>query len=283
MVSVFDYLDYRDFLQDYYNDRKKNDAYFSYRFMGARVHLHASHLIRILQKQRHITLKSIPGFAGLCKMSLREREYFEALVNFNKAKSETQAKSAFERLLSLSSLDKRQLRADQYELFQHWYYGAIQVLFSFVPFKDDYAALAKRLSPPISVHQAKKAVALLERLDLIRRNCNGYFELSDQFVTTGDKWKSLAARVFQHETIRLADESLDRHAKELRDISTVTIGITKKDLPLLRETIAEFRQSLLRIAKDGDAPDDVYQFNVQLFPLTLADDSSEPHQKDMES
>ena len=75
-------------------------------------------------------------------------------------------------------------------------------------------------------------------------------------------------RDFQAETLRLARESLERHPKEERDISTVTLAVSRRALPELKERIAEFRKSLLGMVKESPDYDEVYQFNVQLFPVT---------------
>jgi len=36
----------------------------------------------------------------------------------------------------------------------------------------------------------------------------------------------------------------------------------------IRERIAEFRKSIIRLAEEDQEPDDIYQLNVSLFPLT---------------
>jgi uncharacterized protein (TIGR02147 family) len=94
------------------------------------------------------------------------------------------------------------------------------------------------------------------------------YRVTDRFVTTNRQWRSLAVKAFQAETIKLALESLDRHARPRRDISTVTVSIAEKDLPTLRERIAEFRNDILKMAEASAETDSVYQLNVQLFPLS---------------
>jgi uncharacterized protein (TIGR02147 family) len=68
--------------------------------------------------------------------------------------------------------------------------------------------------------------------------------------------------------MRLAIESLHRHEPEKRNISTVTITIAEHNLDRINEIIAQFRESLLQMARDEQHADKVYQLNVQLFPLT---------------
>jgi len=68
--------------------------------------------------------------------------------------------------------------------------------------------------------------------------------------------------------IGLAGESLDRHPPALRDITTLTLALDLDDLPEARERLRTLRESLLRLSGENPAPRQVYQLNLQLFPLT---------------
>lgn len=268
MNSIKESLDYRDYLREYYEESKKKWPYFSYRYMAQKVGVDASHLVKIFQKQRHVGKKSIESFIRLCGLSGGDAEYFVALVHFNKAKTARDSKLFFEKLMALRGVQTRKLSRDQFEFYTKWYYSAILTLLDFYTFSDDYEALAAKMSPPISVEQAKEAVSLLERLALIRRERGGNYYLTDKLITTGDHDRSAAVTTFQQETIRLAGESLERHPREKRDISTVTITISESNLDKIHEIIKNFRETMLKFAKHEQTPDKVYQLNVQLFPLT---------------
>jgi uncharacterized protein (TIGR02147 family) len=267
-MTVFDYLDYRLFLKEFYEARKKVNAYFSYRFMGSKVGMDPGYLVKVLQGKYHIAESSIEKFAALCRFSDKESAYFSTLVSFGKAKSQRQVELYFEKLLSLKNVKARRIETDQYEFYRRWYYSAVRALIGFCGFRGNFKALAERLSPPISVREAKGAVHLLERLNFIRKDAKGVYELTDAVITTGREWKSIAVREFQRQTIDLARESLERHAKDIRDISTVTVAVAAADLPEIKERISEFRNAILSLAAENPAPDCVYQLNVQLVPLT---------------
>jgi uncharacterized protein (TIGR02147 family) len=270
MEPLFSYLDYRTFLHDYYESRKKEHPYFSYRFIGKKIDLDPGYVVKILQGKLHLPDKYIDAICALCKFSAKESLFFRALINFNKAKSESQIKLNFEKLCSYKSLGKQRLEKFQYEYYTKWYYAAIRSLVGIYRFSGDYEALAAMLTPQISVREAKNAIRLLEKLKLIRKEPSGEYRPTDAFVTTGESWHTLAVKDFQRETIRLAGESLTRHDKEERDISTVTVAINKNDLAEAKEEIAAFRETILKLASDSSDPDGVYQLNVQLFPMAKA-------------
>lgn len=268
-ISIFDYLDYRGFLRDFFREQKRKHSFFSFRFLSQKTGSDPAHIARVFQGKRHLSEKSLAPFVALCKFSDEEKNYFDKLVAYNTARTERQAKQAFEALLAASSLKANILRSDQYTFYTEWYYTAIRALTAMRSLTmRDCAAIARMLTPPISAMEAKNAVRLLLRLGLVTQDEKGVLHCSDTHISSGPKWLSHAVKTFQAETIRLGLESLERHPKEVRDISTVTIGIKKDRMEEMRARIAEFRKSIMHLAEEDHDPDDVYQFNIQLFPLT---------------
>jgi uncharacterized protein (TIGR02147 family) len=205
-------------------------------------------------------------FTGLDK---RERQYFLALVNFNKAKTDQQRKPLFEKLLSIKNVKADALREWQYEYYQKWYHTAIFALLYYYKFSGgSYRELAMQLLPPISAEQAKESVALLERIGLIRRDKDGVFRHTTELISTGGEWRSIAIQGFQEETIKLALDSLRNHPRSLRDISSVSLTVSSEDLDKIQELTKLYRKEVLSIAKASDRPDRVYHLNIQLFPMT---------------
>jgi uncharacterized protein (TIGR02147 family) len=274
MHSIKDYLEYRDYLHDYYTSRKKVNSHFSLRYFGSKISIDPSHLVKIFQQQRHIGNSSIEKIIDHCRLTGTDAEYFAGLVRFNKAKSDRDSKMYYEKLLALKGVSSRSLDKHQYEYYTQWYHSAILTLLDFYPFTNDYAALAAKLSPSITESKARKSVALLHKLGLIRKRDNsidrngGIWELTHKLITTGDHCRSIAVKSFQEATIQLAKESLERHPPEKRNISTVTITVAEKNIDSVNEIIKQARENILKLAYDETQPDKVYQLNIQLFPLT---------------
>jgi uncharacterized protein (TIGR02147 family) len=268
MKSVFEYLDYRDFLKDFYEEKKSEHSFFSYRLFGSKVGLDASYLAKVLIGQRHISNGSIGKITAFCGLREREADFFETLVHFVKARSHKESKLLFEKLLSQKSVGAKTLLPHQYAFYQKWYHSALRSILEFYDFRGDYRALAQQLSPPISAREAKESVRLLEKLGLIKKDETGRYRMTDAAITTGPQWHSLAIQAFQEETIRLSAESLARHPKNHRDVSTVTMNISAQNFEEIRERINEFRSSIIKFVNEQSSPDRVVQLNIQLFPLT---------------
>jgi uncharacterized protein (TIGR02147 family) len=268
MINLFEYLDYREFLRDYYKERKSEKPFFSYRFIGSRVGMDSSYVIKVLQGALHIARNKIDAFIRLLDLNEKEAEYFATLVQFCRAKGERERKLCFDKLFSFTTVTARRVEASQYEFFQKWYYSAVWALIDCRPFAGDYRDLADRCMPAITVWDAKRAVRLLEKLGFISRGADKVFRTSALNLTTGQKWFSHAVEQYQREMIRLAGESIERFDKHERDISTVTLSVAESALPEVQEVIRQFRSTLIKIVNATTPSDRVYQLNVQLFPLS---------------
>jgi uncharacterized protein (TIGR02147 family) len=268
MKPIFDYLDYRDFLKDFYEEKKSRHSFFSYRMFGTKIGVDPSYLAKVLIKTRNVASGSVAAIANFCGLKDREAEYIETLVHFVKAKFPKESKLLFEKLLSLQNVSAKTLLDCQYEFYRKWHHSAIRLLLEFYDFRGDFAALGQRLSPPVSAKEAKESVRLLEKLKLIEKGEDGRYRMTDAAITTGPQWKSFAVGAFQEETIRLSAESIGRHPKNHRDISTVTLNINERNFEEIREKINEFRSSIIKYVNEQQAPDRVCQLNIQLFPLS---------------
>jgi len=269
MQRIEEYIDYRDFLKDFYQEKKSRSPFFSYRVFATQVGLDTSYLAKVIMKKRHIAAKSVAGVAKYCGLAGREAEFFETLVNFGKAKTDRQSRTYFERLLSLKETPSRKLVEKQYEYYTKWYYSAIRSVIEYCDFGGDYGLLGKQLNPPIGAREAKKAVRLLESLGLIAKDKSGRYHQTDAAISSGPQWKSAAIHAFQEETIGLAREALARHPRDTRDISTITMSINAEQFEEIKERIREFRASLIKYVNEDTCPDRVYHMNIQMVPLTI--------------
>jgi uncharacterized protein (TIGR02147 family) len=268
LEDLYTYYDYRKYLNDFYKEKKSKDAFFSFRYISKRVGIDHGLLVKIFQGERHIGSTSVPNFARLLQLSDRQAEYFGLLVLYGKAKTDEEIKHYFEKILTFSEVRSHQVEADKYEFYQKWYYTVIREIIHILPFTGDYKGLSEMVEPPITPAEAKKAVALLERLGFIRRNTQGFFEQTAPFITTGEEWKSIAIRSFQKECLRLAARALDEIPKDMRDISTVTLTLDDKGFEKIRQRVFTFQQELIGIAGACAKVNTVYQVNVQVFPLS---------------
>ncbi|MDG5813647.1 TIGR02147 family protein [Chitinispirillales bacterium ANBcel5] len=268
MKKLFEYFDYQKFMRDFYEEKKQQNPYVSFRYLGRRMDLDPGFLLKVLQGKHHLAKRSIPSVCAFFKFSELEAHYFDVLVSYNKAKTASDTKLYFEKLMSLRKPHVKPVEEFQYAFYQKWYHSAIHSLLSIYEFRGGFKKLASMLVPKITAKQAQDSIDLLTKIGMVYQDDDGVYRSTDMYVTSGDRWKSVAIHNFQKEAIKLSEQALDLHAKEVRDISTVTVALSMKDLPEIRERIDQFRNSIMSLDNEYQ-PDTVFQVNIQVLPVTV--------------
>lgn len=270
MVNIFDYLDYREFLREHYREKKAQNPRYSYRYIARKTGFKSpSFFGQILKGQTNISSSMAARLAVFLKLSPRETNFFEALVNFCQAKNTADKNHAFRQLNMFAESKVRIVRNDQYEFYDKWYYSAISALLHIYPFNDDYESLANMLVPPIKASEAKEAVTLLHRLGFLRRNEDGRWVRLDQISdSSGYRAPHESIVNFQLQSLELARSALLQFPREARSISTVVFSLSRKGFQTIEEEMAGFRRKLLKIAEVDKQEDTIYQVNFQVFPLS---------------
>jgi len=265
--SIIEFLDYREYLKYFYEAKKREKHFFSYKLMGNKVGMDPSYLCKVMSKSFHIADSSIQEFVRLCAFDARESEYFDALVHFSKSRTPQESKAFFDRLMDLRGVTNRLLIDHQFRYYQNWYTPVLRSALSLIEFRDDFAELAGILDPSITVAQAKEAFETLVALELVQKRADGVWEIIDTHVSTGGEYRSMTVRFFQKEMLHLAERAMEETPREERDISTLTMAIRRSSIPDIRELLRTCREDIQkRVAQDEDV-DCVYQLNLQYFPV----------------
>ena len=268
MPEVLDYLEYREFLKDWFTESKKDNPFTSYRYLGQKTGVDPAWLVRVFQKEGHLNEGTLPVFIRLCGLDDRRAEYFKTLYRFNKTKAKQTLSELYYKLMELRSMEARVLSQPEMAYFGSWACAALRSLIGISKDTSNIAELAEHLNPPISQDDARNALGILKQLGLVVPDGNNGWNITDQILSTGGEVKIRAVRDFHRHTMELAQESLDRHKPEERDISSVVFTADESDLPEIKRRIEEFRRGLLQFARKSERADRVYALNIAMFPLS---------------
>jgi len=270
MDSLFSYTDYRRYLRDYFNEKKLHNKAFSLKILADRAGFKArDYLLRVMNGSRNLSQSGVCMLSQALGLSEKEADYFANLVGFNQAKTPKEKEFFYDKMSTTRKYGHHQkLRGDQFECLSEWYCCAIRSLLPIIDFKDDFAALARFLDPPISAAQAKKAVVLLDRLGLIQCKAPGKYESAVPAMTTGDEVSSVALLRFHRQSLDLARRALELYPSSMRDVSGVTMSLSAAGYGKVRDEIRRFRKRVMDVASADCAEDAVFQLNLQLFPLS---------------
>jgi uncharacterized protein (TIGR02147 family) len=270
MPSVFDYTDYRRYLQDYYALAKSNKKGFSHRAFLSKAGMSGpTYLKRVMEGHHDLTKNSLPKFVKALEIVSTEADYFEALVGFNQATMPNDKDVYFKRLMELApARSQAMLERGQYEYDRDWYNVAIRELLAIMPWRGNALEFARQLTPPVPPSKVKKAVELLQSLGLLTSVPGEGMRAAKALLKTDPTMVSLLLPRFHESMAKLAVEALDRFPKTERYFSGTTVSISRDTYDILVEKIRELRSDILRQAQADPSPERVYHLNMQLFPLT---------------
>jgi len=267
--DVFEYLNYREFLADYYAAAKDNVPRFSYRYFGRRAGYTSPNFLKlVIDGQRNLSHDSIERFADALGLNRFERRFFGDLVDFNQANNDADRNVAYDRLAA-SRRYRRARRLDHayFSYLSTWYYPAIREMTARPDFVEDNQWIAAQLLPSISPQQAGSALELLLELGLVQRDKDGKLTRGEPSITTGHEVNTLAIANYHREMLNRAAESLEIIESEFRDISGLTVCISPELVPDLKSRLQTFRENLMHLCDSDPNPSILYQVNLQLFPL----------------
>jgi uncharacterized protein (TIGR02147 family) len=267
--SIFDYVDYRFFLKDYYAEQKRSNRAFSYRYFAAKAGVSSSVLKDVTEGRRRLSPGIMKKYAMAMQLSAKETDYFRELVFFVNSKTAGAKNECFTRMMHLrANCSIKYLEEKQYEFFSNWRHSAVRELITLPEFREDFEWIAKKCVPSISPAQARKSIGLMLALGIIKRSAGGRLVVSDALISSDHEMDSLVMRNFHHEMIGLAREALDRFTPAQREISSLTLGVSNKCYERIKERIRVFKSELLKMAVDDTSDSEtVCQCNFQLFPL----------------
>jgi uncharacterized protein (TIGR02147 family) len=269
-IDIFAYTDFRKYLADYYQARKKTDRKFSHRFIQEKTGVSSAGWFADVAKGRtNIHGSHILKLAKLLQLRNSETDYFESMVLFGQAGSLEERTRFFQKMIAFKEVRADLVGMDRLEFYSKWYHGAIRELLFFHPFRGDYAELARRLSPPIRQAEARDSIALLERLDMIEPNGVGGYRSKEAVLKKDAAFPSVVMANFLKHNMELAIEALDRYSKEERDVSCLTVSLSEQGFAHVKEDIRALRKKILAMTEVDVAPTKVYQCNFQFFPLSI--------------
>jgi uncharacterized protein (TIGR02147 family) len=270
MKEIFKYIDFRKYLSDYYLEKKNSTRHFSYRFFADKAGIKSPVFLKqVIDGERNLTRPAIEKFMLALGLNKKECLFFKNLVLFNQSRTALEKQECYSVMLSMmDQVQERQIAGDQYLYFEKWYHSAIRELVCLFDFQDDFDLIAKTVKPRIKVNEAKKAIRLLSRLKLIARQKDGTYRQTDSAIISNDDMVALARRSFNSEMLLLARNANETFPPAERNISGITMGISRPCYDVLLAEMAAFKERVKAIVNQDEQSTNVYQFNLQFFPLS---------------
>jgi len=270
MRSVLEYNNFRKYILDFYKEKKRTTS-FSWRDFARAAEFNSPVFLKLVCDGRSgLSLEGAERVAKVMDLSEFEYDYFIALVKFNQAKRDTERNEAFNTLQNIAKIHKVNIvGADLYTYFSNWKYAALRELAPAMPgAKPNH--LAKICIPPLSTEEVNEALKFLLSSHLLSRTHGKHFYTqTNRSVATGAlDFAVPAIRSFHKQMGELALKTLDTIQTTERNFSSMTLGLTEKSYQKIVREFENFRKKAIAIATSEEATERVYEFNLQLFPLS---------------
>lgn len=272
--SVFAFTDYRAFLKAYYEAMKAQSDFFSFRYFSKMAGLGSPNFLKlVMDGERGLSADGIERFIRALKLKAAEARFFRQLVLMNQAATPEERDYHARQLFRSKMLKKlKPLTPDLYAYYAEWFHIPMRELVVRSDFKDDPVWIARQFTPPITEGQARSGMEVLARLGLIEKNASGRWRQTDMIVTTGDEVPSTTVMDYQRTMIQMGAAALERFTHEERDVSSLTLGVSRAKAKEIRDRIRAFRKDLLAIAGEEQKVEEIMQIGFQLFPLVKSED-----------
>jgi uncharacterized protein (TIGR02147 family) len=243
--------------------RCTDNPHYSLRALALDLDIDHSSLSQILRGKRALTAAAIEKLGA--RLSL-ERSSIDAYIA--NEKQSTFGEPAGEREI-------RQLALDTAELVSDGVHYAILELTRLSTFRPDTRWIARVLG--VTTDEVSVALQRLIRLGMLEmRAADRWIDLSGHTSAGLAGFTRLAAQRLAERVSRLASDAAASGDARPSDHSWTTIAVRAARMREAIQLIARFRSELVDLLEQDAERDDVYQFELHLFPLTQLQESEAP-------
>ena len=269
MKDILEYRDYRQYIADYYADRKAKSAFSWQEFAKAAGFSSPVYLKYVSEGRFNLSEEAAARTGKAMHLADFECKFFVEMVKFDHAKSDDEKRAAFSKMISIADANKAKiLEGESFRFFEDWKNPVLRELAPAMPGAKPLA-LAHACRPEVSAAEVSESLNFLVKADLLKKDKDGNYAQTDKVVTTGPMDVTpLAVRGMHRQMGEFALDAIESVPQDERHFSGLTLGITREAYEEIVQRIAEFRKDIIAIATRKPATDEVYRLNVQFFPMT---------------
>ena len=270
--KIFEYDDYRIFLRDFFNSKKRENKYFSQRSFTKKAGFSAHNFCTlVVAGKRNMSAGSIQKILKSIGLRGKSASFFENLVFLNQAKTISEKEHYFKKIRKIGkNTDFYQLNQGQFFYYEKWYYPVIRELMVYSSWEDNYSKLANMVRPSITPLEAKEAVELLLDTGMVKKLSNGSYALSHTFVTS-ENVPVYIKKKSRRDVLLKGVEAVENVEPSEKYAAYSTVTMSKKLYNEVRDLLDDVRQKILSRVADDDSPDEVYEVVLQAFPVSKMD------------
>lgn len=269
MKDVFEYTGYRQYIADFYAERKVKSAFTWREFARMAGFSSSVHLKYVSEGRFNLGEEAVERVAKAMGLGGNRLEYFRAMVEFDHAVTDNVKKEIFDRMLSIAKQSNAKvIEGDAFRYFDSWKNPVLRELAPAMPGAKPLA-LARACRPKISAAEVAESLNFLVKANLLSKDADGNYVQTDKYVTAGPMEAApVAIRGLHRQMGEIALDTIEGVPQNERHFSGVTLGITRSAYDEIIAVINDCRRKIIEIATRDDSTDEVYRLNMQFFPMT---------------
>ena len=273
--DIYKYDNYRIYLRDLFEGRKKIDPLFSHRIFAKAAGIsNPGFCIDVIAGRRKVSKAALEKIIKGFELNDREAEYLHILVNYNHAKSDPQKQVFYAGLVS------RRTRSSFFRLgnsnaryYQDFRYSLVRNgIEAFVFDGRNWNGFSKFFEPAIPESLLKKIVRDLCEWGLVDQDAQGRYRAVNSLI---EPPQTLGNLVFElnKEWIRQAFGAMQKVPAHKRHVSSMVFAVSRENYGIIKNKIEQFREDLFKIVAADKNPQCLAQLSLQYLPKSKMEDS----------
>ena len=269
MKSVIEYRDYREYVLEYYRERKRCSAFTWREFARLAGFASGSYLKLVCDGKTRLLEEGARKTALAMGLLDFEYDYFILMVRYENAKTEEHKKKCFEEMQAIAEASHvKVLGSELYAYYETWKHSVVRELAVAMPGAKPLE-MAKACRYPISAADVSESLRFLVREGFLEHDPDGGYRQTSRSLSTGRlKVVSVAVHSMLRQMGEFALEAFDSLPISERHFSGVTMGVTAESYEKVLDELARCRQRIVSIVASEKHPDKICRLNMQVFPLT---------------
>jgi len=266
-LDIYQYDDFRQYLRDAFELRKKAEPNFSHRqFADLAGVKNSGTLLHVIQGKRALSPKVMEACNRIFGHKPVAAEFFRLLVDYKQCKDserkvvlarELQTRRAHSNFVRLNPAQVRYYEDTAYPLI----FAAIETL----KFRGNFEELAGFLRPPLPLIKVKRCVRDLCEWGLVRLDSANHYHTVSRFVEPPPNLRD-PVRQMNRDWIMQSAEAIQKIPAAERQMNTAILSISEGTRAKILDRLEACRSEIFALAQADSSAETVMQLSMLFFP-----------------
>lgn len=270
------YSDYRLYLSDFYEFKRKTMRGFNYAVFAARADIKSPNYLKlVIDGKRNLSPKMALKFAKAMSLDREKSNEFVALVQYNQALTGDERNHYLRSLAEIRvkhQIQDGDISKDVWEKVPSWITWLVYEMMDQQNIVHQPEEIHKWIRRKVKLQDVKLAFEKLQQNEeIVFDQDTASWRKTSDVTKQRDEIPVELVKKLQSELISLGLESLYNDSPKDREFGALTLCLNEEEFEKIKFELRQMRKKYYRdvnVSRKAQKGERVYQFNMQLFPLT---------------